>query len=179
MVTQALAFLIAVALAGCSAAPRPSPACHDSISGKMPCAPCDGRSEMSAEDAGSSAMLAHVALLEREVTQRALSVGALTPGSEAYEDARAVPIDTRYFRSDVTTEDVDGYSGGQPDPNAPHHVLFVLTTVGYSGRDRVHVRVDQMMPSGTPAQFHREVTTFYCVVVGADGIADVVPLWFY
>jgi hypothetical protein len=134
---------------------------------------------MSSSEARPLAMLAHRALLEGEVTGRKLSVGALTPGSAAYDDARAVPIDTRYLRSDVTADRVDGYAQGLPDPTAPNAVLFTLTTVGYSGRDRVHVRVDQLMPSGTPPRFHREVTTFYCVVVGADGKADVLPLWFY
>ncbi len=49
----------------------------------------------------------------------------------------------------------------------------------FSGGDRVHVRVVTQVPSGTPPTFHREATTYYCVVVGPDGVGKPIPLWFY
>lgn len=163
----------------CSApAARPSPACVSPTTGAMPCAPCDVPSTVERAREHVLAEAAHLALLKGEVATGALSLGALPGDAHATEpSSRSAPM--RYFVSDAVAGPVEGYAAAAPDPEVSTSVLFSLATVGYSGSDRVHVRVVKAIPSGTPPSFHREATTYYCVVVGPDGVGRPIPLWFY
>lgn len=179
-VIQDVAFLVTLMTwTACSApAARPSPACVSPTTGAMPCAPCDVPSTVERSREHALAEAAHQALLKSEVATAALSLGALPGDARATEPAsRSAPL--RYFVSDEVAGPVEGYSVAVPDPKVSTAVQFSLAIVGFSGGDRVHVRVVTQVPSGTPPAFHREATTYYCVVVGPDGVGKPIPLWFY
>ncbi|MBK9036203.1 MAG: hypothetical protein IPL61_33995 [Myxococcales bacterium] len=161
-------------LASCSAPTKPSPICRSPVSGTMP---CDAPGEVAPAEQGAFFEAAQMALLVGEVNGRTMTVATFEPGTPPYEDALAAAISTRYFSSDSIKARVGGYASESPDAKQPDAVLYSLKTVGYSARDRVHVQVDILSPSGTPPRFRREMTTYYCVVVGPGAETRIIPRW--
>lgn len=144
----------------------------------MPCAPCDVPADLERPREQELSRIAHAAILDAEVHDRTISVGAASPDTAEFDERKDAAVGRRYYESGQLAGARDGYAQGQPDPRVPTAVIHRIHTVGYSENDRVHLRVDILAPSGSPPAFHREVTTYYCVEV-RPGATQIIPLWSY
>lgn len=176
MGTKSYTLVAAALLWACHAPPGPSPLCH-SYTGRESCAPCDEESRISGPDARALAAQAHKALLEREVVDRTMFLAWVKPGNEWHEEYSKKEISERYFVSDAFAGFLPGYSPFSNTARDYYSVEYRLTTVGYSGRDRVHVRAE-VVPYQEAQVLEGNRVSMFCITVRSDG-ADIRMIYTY